>query len=155
MDNTLARHHHWMGMALALALEAGLGGDVPVGAVVVDEENQVVGQGVNRRQRDGDPTAHAEILALRQAGLARGRWHLGDCILYVTLEPCPMCTGAILLSRLRLVVYGAADPKAGAVRSVLNLPDSPVSNHHLPVLGGILQEPCQALLQDWFRDRRG
>lgn len=154
LDSTLQRHHHWMERALALAAEAGEAGDVPVGAVILGPGDEVLAEAANRRQRDQDPTAHAEILALRQASQRLGSWRLDRCTLYVTLEPCPMCAGAILLSRLGLLVYGADDLKAGAVRSVLNLPASPCSNHRLPVLAGILAEPCQELLRGWFVQRR-
>lgn len=150
----LDHHESWMRLALELAAAAGAAGEVPVGAVVVDEQNQAIAQAHNRRERDGDPTAHAEVLALRAAGMARGRWNLSGCSLYVTLEPCPMCAGAIILSRVSLLVYGTSDPKTGAVRSVLNLPDSAASNHRLPVLPGILADPCRQQLQRWFAQRR-
>lgn len=149
-----AIHQRWMEKAIALAQQAGNAGEVPVGAVIVDGTGSVVATGENRRERDGDPTAHAEILALRTAGRSRQSWHLEDCTLYVTLEPCPMCTGAILLARLRLLVYGADDPKAGTIRTVFNLPDSPCSNHRLSVLPGILEIPCREQLQQWFAQRR-
>jgi tRNA(adenine34) deaminase len=125
-----------------------------VGAVIVDGAGQLLAMGENRRERDHDPTAHAEVLALRAAGRSRQSWHLEDCTLYVTLEPCPMCTGAILLARLGLLVYGADDPKAGTIRTVLNLPDSPCSNHRLTVLPGILEPACRSQLQQWFAARR-
>lgn len=147
------RHRNWMQRSLELAEQAGNAGEVPVGAVIVRGDT-VIAEGENRRERDRDPTAHAEVLALRQAGQVLNSWHLEDCTLYVTLEPCPMCAGAIVLARLGLLVYGADDPKAGAVRTVLNLPDSPASNHRLTVLGGILEVPCREQLQDWFRQRR-
>jgi len=143
-----------MEQAIALAQAAGEAGEVPVGAVIVDGTGTVIATGENRRERDGDPTAHAEVLALRAAGRSRQSWHLEDCTLYVTLEPCPMCTGAILLARLGLLVYGADDPKAGTIRTVLNLPDSPCSNHRLPVLPGILEAACREQLQRWFAQRR-
>jgi tRNA(adenine34) deaminase len=148
------RHRDWMMQAIALAQTAGDAGDVPVGAIVVDGQNQLIASATNRREQDHDPTAHAEILALRQAGLARGNWHLNDCTLYVTLEPCPMCAGALGLARLGRLVYGADDLKAGAVRSVLNIPDGPASNHRVEVIAGILAEPCRIQLQAWFTDRR-
>lgn len=141
LDPTYLRHRRWMEHALAIAEAAGQAGDVPVGAVVVGPEDQLLAAAGNRREQDQDPTAHAEILALRQASRQLGNWHLNDCTLYVTLEPCPMCAGAIILSRLGLLVYGADDPKAGAVRSRLNLPDSDCSNHNLPVLAGVLATP--------------
>lgn len=147
-------HCRWMERAIALAQAAGDAGDVPVGAVVVGPEGEAIAGAGNRRQRDHDPTAHAEILALREAGRVLKHWHLNQCTLYVTLEPCPMCAGALVLARLGLLVYGADDPKAGAVRSVINLPDSACSNHRLLVLGGILETSCRQQLQDWFVQRR-
>ncbi|MBF2048236.1 MAG: tRNA adenosine(34) deaminase TadA [Leptolyngbya sp. IPPAS B-1204] len=148
------RHYHWMKQAIELAAAAAAAGDVPVGALVVNAENQLIAEAENRRERDHDPTAHAEILALRAAGQALKSWRLDTCTLYVTLEPCPMCSGAMIQARLGLLVYGADDPKAGAVRTVLNLPDSVCSNHRLTVIGGILELPCRQQLQDWFAQRR-
>jgi tRNA(adenine34) deaminase len=153
-DETYLRHRRWMTRALELAEAAGAAGEVPVGSVVVGPDDQLIAEAANRRERDHDPTAHAEILALRQAGQVRGSWHLNDCTLYVTLEPCPMCAGALIQSRLGLLVYGADDAKAGAVRTVLNLPDNACSNHRLPVLSGILAAPCQQQLSHWFAARR-
>jgi tRNA(adenine34) deaminase len=143
-----------MQRALELAEAAGDRGDVPVGAVIVDAQGNLIAEGQNRREDDRDPTAHAEILALRAAGQALQSWHLNDCTLYVTLEPCPMCAGAIVLSRLGRLVYGADDLKAGAIRTVLNVPDSAASNHHVPVLSGILESACREQLQTWFAQRR-
>lgn len=140
--------------ALALAETAGQAGDVPVGAIVVDATGTILAQAANQREQTHDPTAHAEILALRQAGLKRRNWHLNDCTLYVTLEPCPMCAGAIVLARLGTLVYGAADPKAGAIGSVLHIPNSPASNHRITVWEGILESSCQEQLQEWFRSKR-
>ncbi len=154
LDETYQRHKAWMEQAIALATEAGAAGEVPVGAIVVDEADQLIAQAANFRQRGNDPTAHAEVLALRQAGKVRQNWNLTGCTLYVTLEPCPMCAGAITLSRVSLLVYGADDPKAGAVRSVLNIPDGPASNHRLAVLNGILETQCREQLQTWFAERR-
>ncbi|MBC7971749.1 MAG: nucleoside deaminase [Verrucomicrobia bacterium] len=148
------RHRQWMERAMSLAQAAGDAGDVPVGAVIVDATGRAIAEAENRRERDHDPTAHAEILALRMAGRALGTWHLTQCTLYVTLEPCPMCAGALVLARIGQLVYGADDPKAGAVRSVLNIPDSDCSNHRLSVLGGILETPCRQQLQYWFAQRR-
>lgn len=147
-------HHYWMSQAIALAEQAGVAGEVPVGAVIIGADNQLIAQGENRRERDRDPTAHAEILALRAAGQVLQNWHLNQCTLYVTLEPCPMCAGAILQARLGLLVYGASDPKTGAIRTVLNLPDSACSYHHLLVVGGILETACREQLQAWFAQRR-
>jgi len=143
-----------MERAIALAQMAGEAGDVPVGAVIVDGNGRAIAEAENRRERDHDPTAHAEILALRAAGQVLNDWHLTQCTLYVTLEPCPMCAGALVLARLGQLIYGADDPKAGAVRSVLNIPDSDCSNHRLPVIGGVLEVPCRQQLQDWFAQRR-
>ena len=148
------RHRGWMLKALALAEAAGKAGEVPVAAIVVGPDNDVLAEAANRKEQDCDPTAHAEVLALRLAGERLGNWHLNDCTLYVTLEPCMMCAGAIVQARLGLLVYGADDLKAGAVRSVLNLPDSACSNHRLRVLGGILETPCRTQLQQWFQLRR-
>lgn len=153
-DQSYQRHRHWMKRALTLAQAAGEAGEVPVAAVVVSADNQCIAAAGNSRERHHDPTGHAEVLALRLAGEALGRWNLTGCTLYVTLEPCPMCAGAIALSRVSLLVYGTDDPKAGAVRSVLNLPDSPASNHKLAVLSGILQDQCREQLQQWFAERR-
>lgn len=144
-----------MQRAIALAQIAGEAGEVPVGAVIIDSSSNVIAEAENRRERDNDPTAHAEIIALRQAGKTLQNWHLDRCILYVTLEPCPMCAGAIVQARIGLLVYGADDPKTGAIRTVTNIPDSACSYHRLPVLAGILESTCRQQLQDWFRQKRG
>ena len=148
------QHRQWMHRALELAASAGEAGEVPVAAIVVGPDNSLIAEATNRKERDHDPTAHAEVLALREAGRQKCNWHLNECTLYVTLEPCMMCAGAIVQARLGLLVYGADDMKAGAVRSVLNLPDGPCSNHRLSVLGGILEAPCRTQLQQWFQQRR-
>lgn len=142
-----------MSRAIELAAQAGAAGDVPVGAVIVAND-RLIAEGENRRERDRDPTAHAEVVALRSAGQALGTWHLEHCILYVTLEPCPMCAGALVQARLGLLVYGADDLKAGAIRTVLNVPDSAASNHKLPVLAGISESTCRQQLQSWFAQKR-
>ncbi|MGK7914298.1 MAG: tRNA adenosine(34) deaminase TadA [Prochloraceae cyanobacterium] len=147
-------HKQWMNRALQLAREAGDAGDVPVGAVVVDRAGNLVAEASNRKERDKDPTAHAEILALRKAGKACQTWHLEYCTLYVTLEPCPMCAGAIVQARIGLLVYGADDPKTGAIRTVANIPDSSTSNHRLPVLAGIMESAARKQLQFWFACQR-
>ena len=144
-----------MSEAIALAQSAGDAGEVPVGAAIVDADHNLIAVAENRRERDNDPTAHAEILALRAAGQTLQTWRLDRCTLYVTLEPCPMCTGAIILARLGLLVYGADDPKTGTIRTVANLPDSACSNHRLPVLAGIMESVCRQQLQSWFAQRRG
>lgn len=143
-----------MNLAIAVAIEAGEAGEVPVGAAVVNERDELLALTANRRERDCDPTAHAEILALRQAGRALKDWKLERCRLYVTLEPCPMCAGAIAQSRLQQVIYGADDPKAGALRSVLNVPSSAASFHRPEVLGGVCEPTCRHLLQTWFARMR-
>lgn len=147
-------HRRWMEQAIALAQSAGSAGEVPVGVVIVDAAGNLIATGENRRERDHDPTAHAEVVALRAAGQHLNRWHLEDCTLYVTLEPCPMCAGAIILARVGRLIYGVDDLKTGAIRSVVNLPDSACSNHHPAVLSGILADTCQKQLQDWFAAKR-
>jgi tRNA(adenine34) deaminase len=147
-------HCRWMERAIALASQAGAAGDVPVGAVIVGADGTAIAEAENRRERDFDPTAHAEVLALRAAGMALQNWHLNQCTLYVTLEPCPMCAGAIVLARLGRLVYGTPDPRAGAIQTVLNLPDSGCSNHRLNVIGGILETSCREQLITWFAQRR-
>ncbi len=143
-----------MSRALALAQEAGDAGDVPVGAVIVDRAGNLIAEASNRKEQDKDPTAHAEILALRAAAQALQTWHLDCCTLYVTLEPCPMCAGALIQARIGLLVYGADDPKTGTIRTAANLPDSACSNHRLPVLAGIMESACREQLQSWFAQRR-
>jgi tRNA(adenine34) deaminase len=142
-------------MALAIA-EAELAlehDDVPIGAVVV-RDGEVIGAGHNERELLQDPTAHAEVLALRQAAAAVGSWRVLDSVLYVTLEPCAMCAGAIVLARLPRVVYGCTDPKAGAAGSILDVLAEPRLNHRPEVTGGVLADRCAALLVDFFRARR-
>ncbi len=153
-DSAYLIHRQWMNRAIELAEAAGDAGEVPVGAVIVDAAGNLIAVGENRRERDKDPTAHAEIIALRSAGKARQNWHLNQCTLYVTLEPCPMCAGAIALARISLLVYGVDDLKTGSIRTVANIPDSPCSNHRLTVLGGILESACRQQLQAWFAQKR-
>ena len=148
------KHRQWMMRAIALAQAAGEAGEVPVGAVIVDAENNLISEAENRKERDKDPTAHAEILAIRAAGKALRDWHLNQCTLYVTLEPCPMCAGAIVQARIGLLVYGVDDPKTGTIRTVANIPDSACSNHRLSVLGGILESACRNQLQSWLSQKR-
>lgn len=142
-----------MGHALALAEAAAARGDVPVGAVVV-RDGRVVGVGHNRREIEADPTGHAEIVALRDACHSAGRWRVDGATLYVTLEPCPMCAGAIVNARVARLVYGADDPKAGAVRSLYEICSDPRLNHRVEVRAGVLAEPAAALLRDFFRRAR-
>lgn len=142
-----------MRLALNLAREAMNWGEVPVGAVVV-RRGALVSQAFNLRETLRDPSAHAERLALTLAGRALDSWRLDECVLYVTLEPCPMCAGAIVQARVPLVVYGARDPKAGACDSLYRLTDDPRLNHRAAVHGGILAEECSALLTEFFQGRR-
>ncbi len=139
--------------ALRQAQRALESGEVPVGAIVVCE-GQIAGRGFNRNLVDGDPTAHAEMVALRQAAQALGNHRLLQCEMYATLEPCPMCAGALVHARLRRLVYGADDPKAGAVRSVLQVVNHPGLNHAMQVEGGVLGGRCAEMLQAFFRGRR-
>ncbi|MBE9044384.1 nucleoside deaminase [Pleurocapsales cyanobacterium LEGE 10410] len=147
-------HLQWMEYALDLAKLAGDLGEVPVGAVITDRQGNLIAEAINRKRKDKDATAHAEILAIRTASQIKQNCYLKDCTLYVTLEPCPMCAGAIIQSRLGLLVYGADDPKTGAIRTVTNLPDSSCSNHRLQVLAGIKETACRQQLQTWFSHRR-
>ena len=154
----MSRTARWdgpMSAALDLARLAPAHGDVPVGAVVLSAEGVVVGTGHNDREGAGDPTAHAEVLALRAAAAALGSWRLTGCTLVVTLEPCTMCAGALVLARVDRVVYGADDPKAGAVGSLWDVVRDRRLNHRPQVVGGVLAEECSAVLRAFFEDRRG
>ncbi len=139
--------------ALALAAQAGTAGEVPVGAVVV-RAGQVIAQAANGRESSGDPTAHAEVSALRMAASAAGTWRLDGATLYVTLEPCPMCAGALVAARVSRLVFGASDPKGGACGSLYNLCSDPRLNHELPVVRGVLAGEASSLLSEWFASRR-
>jgi tRNA(adenine34) deaminase len=143
----------FMREALALARQAGESGEVPVGAVLV-KDGAVVGRGYNRPVSGRDPTAHAEVVALREAASHIGNYRLGDCELFVTLEPCAMCAGAIMHARVKRVVYGATDPKSGACGSVVNLFAEDRLNHHAAVVGGVLSNEAAQLLQEFFAARR-
>lgn len=143
-----------MRRALDEARRAVATGDVPVGAVVVGPDGAVVGRGRNAREATGDPTAHAEVLALREAAATLGRWRLDDCRLVVTLEPCAMCAGAIVLARVPRLVIGAWDPKAGAAGSVHDLVRDRRLNHRVEVQGGVLEDECGALLREFFEAQR-
>ena len=144
----------WMQEALAAAQRALEMGEVPVGAVVV-RAGELVSRGWNRNLADHDPTAHAEIVALRAAGAILGNHRLGDCDLFATIEPCAMCAGALVHARIRRLVYGADDPKAGAVHSVASLLNHPQLNHQLEVRSGVLAGRCAEMVQTFFRERRG
>ncbi len=142
-----------MAEALRLAREAGDAGEVPVGAVAL-EGGRIVGRGANRRETARDPTAHAELLAIREAARALGRWRLSGVTIVVTLEPCAMCAGAMVLARIDRLVYGASDPKAGAAGSLMDLTADPRLNHRFTVEPGLMAEACGALLREFFRARR-
>jgi tRNA(adenine34) deaminase len=148
-----ATDERWMRAALDAARECATSDDVPVGAVVVRGDELLAAAG-NGRELHRDPTAHAEVLALREAATAAESWHLEGCTLYVTLEPCAMCAGAIVLARVDRVVFGAADPKAGFAGSLGNLVQDPRLNHRPELTGGVLAEECGELLRGFFRERR-
>jgi tRNA(adenine34) deaminase len=143
----------FMEEAIAEARRAAAEGEVPIGAVLVFE-GRVVGRGRNARERLNDPTAHAEMLALQEAARALGRWRLTGATIYATLEPCPMCAGALVNARIDRLVYAVADPKAGAAGTLFDIPRDPRLNHRVRVDTGVLAEECSALLKDFFRERR-
>ena len=143
----------FMQMALDLARQAALNGEVPVGAIIV-KDGAIIGRGSNAPIGLHDPTAHAEIIAMRAAAQHLGNYRLVDCTLYVTLEPCAMCSGAMQHARIARLVYGASDPKTGACGSVINLMNEPKLNHHCEVLGGVLADECGAILSAFFKQRR-
>jgi tRNA(adenine34) deaminase len=147
-------YEQWMRRALADARLAFGTGDVPVAALVVDENGEVIGTGRNERELRHDPTAHAEVLALREAAATRDDWHLEGCTLVVTLEPCVMCAGAVLAARVPTVVFGAWDEKAGAAGSVYDVLRDRRLNHHVQVFAGVLAEDCGEVLLDFFRAKR-
>ncbi|WP_273368324.1 tRNA adenosine(34) deaminase TadA [Alicyclobacillus herbarius] len=154
---TESRDEHFMALALAQAREAQALGEVPIGAVVV-RQDEVVAAAHNLRETWADPTAHAEVLALRAASRRLGTWRLAECDLYVTLEPCPMCAGAMMLARVRRLVYGASDAKGGAIESKLAVLQPGLWNHHPEISSGILAGECGMILKDFFRrlrDRSG
>lgn len=144
---------HWMQAAIAEARLAEQSGEVPIGAVIV-REGQIIGRGHNLRESKHDPTAHAELEAIRDACEQLGAWRLLDCTLYVTLEPCPMCAGAIVQSRLKRVVYGTDDPKTGCAGTLMNLLQEPRFNHETELTSGVLQPECAQLLTQFFRQLR-
>jgi len=144
----------FMKLAIEQARIAEENGDVPIGAIIV-HKNQIIGKAYNQREQLKDPTAHAEIIALTQAAAALENWHLNGCTMYVTLEPCPMCAGALVLSRMDRLVYGCDDPKTGAVKSLYNIVTDERLNHRLEVTSGVLADECTKQLQDFFQHRRG
>jgi tRNA(adenine34) deaminase len=147
------REEYFMHLALREATRASEHGDVPIGAVVV-RDGEVIGLGANERELRGDPTAHAELIALREAARRLGSWRVLDSVLYVTLEPCAMCAGAIVQSRLARLVYGATDPKAGACESLYRLVSDPRLNHRVPITPGVLADECGEVLKEFFQERR-
>ena len=144
----------WMGQALDVASRALASGDVPVGALVFSPEGEVLGTGHNLREAAGDPTAHAEVVAIRAAAVALGQWRLEDCTLVVTLEPCVMCAGALMLARIARVVLGAWDPKSGACGSVWDVVRDRRATHRVEVIGGVREQQCSQMLLDFFAGHR-
>jgi tRNA(adenine34) deaminase len=148
------RDTHWMRQALAAALEARERGEVPVGACIVTSDGRLLAQAGNRTRTDCDPTAHAEVVALREAARALGNYRLTDAIVYSTIEPCVMCAGALVQARARRLVYGARDERAGAVESQFRICTASSLNHQIEVTSGVLETECRALMQEFFRARR-
>ena len=146
-DVTMMQH------AIALAKQAEAIDEVPIGAVVF-QGDETVGEGFNRKEVDNDPTAHAEMIAISDAAQRLGRWRLQDCTLVVTLEPCPMCAGALVNARMGRIVYGASDPKAGACRTLYEISDDPRLNHRCEITSGVLADECAALLSQFFKAKR-
>lgn len=151
MDQTV--HEYWMQQAILLAKDAENLGEVPIGAIIV-RGDEVVGRGYNLREQTLDPTAHAEMIAIRDASQHLDAWRLLECRLYVTLEPCPMCAGAIVQARIPQVIYGTTDPKAGCAGTLMNLLQEPRFNHRTEVIPDVLQKECAQLLTDFFRRLR-
>ena len=145
---------HWMRQAIAAALEARERGEVPVGACIVTGDGRLLAQAGNRTRTDCDPTAHAEIVALREAASALGNYRLTDAVVYSTIEPCAMCAGALVQARARRLVYGAPDERAGAVTSQFRICTSSSLNHQMEITSGVLETECRALMQEFFRARR-
>ena len=146
--------NRWMDILLRRADETGIQGEIPICAIVLDHQGNCIGHGRNRRNRDGDPLGHAEIIALKQAASLKNDWRLNDCTLIVTLEPCPMCAGALIQARMGKVIYGAKDLKRGALGGVIDLSKDPSSHHNMDVIGGILEEQASFKLKEWFKEKR-
>lgn len=151
--STITEHEKWMALAIAEAKKARAIGEVPIGAIIV-HNNAIIGRGYNEREHLRSPVAHAEMTAIAEASRHLDAWRLLDCRLYVTLEPCPMCAGAILQARIPLVVYGTADPKAGCAGTLMNLLQEPRFNHRTTVISDVMQPQCSDLLQSFFRQLR-
>lgn len=147
------KNEDWMRLALKQAEAALEKDEVPIGAVIV-KDGEILALACNEKETDNDPTAHAEILAIKRAAKKTGSWRLTDATLYVTLEPCPMCAGAIIQARIKRLVFGALDPKGGAAGSVLNVFDDKLWNHKVEVISGILEEECAEVLKGFFRNKR-
>ena len=141
---------YYMSLALELARKAASEGDIPVGAVVTDADGKVIGEGRNRRRIEHDPTAHAEIVALREAARTSGVWNLSGCTLYVTLEPCPMCAGALVQARISRLVFGCTDAKAGACGTLMNVAADSRLFHRIKITRGVGEQECRKILQDFF-----
>lgn len=154
MESAPTTDEAWLRVAVSEAELAQAAGEVPIGAVVLDPAGKILGRGQNRVIRDHDPSAHAEIVAMRQAGTALGNYRLEGCTLYVTLEPCAMCAGAMIHARIARLVFGAFDPKAGAVGSVLEVLNHPRLNHRMELASGLLAEECGDMLRGFFQSRR-
>lgn len=148
------QYENYMRMALEEAKAARQLGEVPIGAVIVNKEGEVIGRGYNLRETNGDPTAHAEMIAIREAAVKVGGWRLDGCSLFTTLEPCPMCAGGIVQARLSVVVYGASDPKAGCAGTLMNLLREDRFNHQCEVVNGVLEHECGEILTSFFRGIR-
>ena len=153
MSGEEEKGRYFMRLAIEQAGVAEENGDVPIGAVIV-REGQIIGRAYNQREQLQDPTAHAEIIALTQAAAALENWHLDGCTMYVTLEPCAMCAGALVLARMKRLVYGCSDPKAGACGSLYNIVQDERLNHRVEVTSGVLEAECSELLQKFFAERR-
>lgn len=147
-------HLEMMAVALEEARQAALEDEVPVGALVVSLDKGIIGRAHNQREQLKDPTAHAEMIAITQAGAALGSWRLDRCLLYATLEPCPMCAGAIVQARVPWVVYGCTDPKAGACHTLYQIPNDPRLNHRSRMIGGVMGEECAEQLRQFFQQKR-
>ncbi|MGI6075742.1 MAG: tRNA adenosine(34) deaminase TadA [Pyramidobacter sp.] len=150
----MKKDEEYMSVALDLARAAAREGDIPVGAVVVAPDGRIIGKGRNRRRIEHDPTAHAEVVALRQAAEELQTWNLSGCTLVVTLEPCPMCAGALVQSRVTRLVYGCSDPKAGACGTLYNIADDSRLFHRLEITAGVMELQCRKILQDFFLECR-
>lgn len=144
----------WMQILLERAREVGQTGEIPVSALILDAEGRCIGHGRNRRQQHQDPLGHAELVALRQASVLQGDWRFNSCTLMVTLEPCPMCAGALVQARMGTVIFAAHDLKRGALGGTIDLSTHRSAHHRMTVIGGVLEEEARRLLEDWFRQRR-